>query len=69
MTSFCPHTVTVGAFLVGSLGVQENEDFHRHVKVCPDCQSELTELLPVVRLLVETRAAADRERSDQTGGS
>ncbi|MCE7002003.1 zf-HC2 domain-containing protein [Kibdelosporangium philippinense] len=51
MTHACLYTVTVGAYLLGALCAQENDEFRRHAEVCPSCEREIAELTPTVRLL------------------
>ncbi|RSM63860.1 hypothetical protein DMH04_52285 [Kibdelosporangium aridum] len=49
MAHACPYTVTVGAYLLGALCAQENDEFRQHAKVCPDCEREIAELTPTAR--------------------
>lgn len=60
MTHVCPYTVTVGAYVLKALCARESLEFRRHAEVCPDCQREITELTPIVRLLEPLRFLRDR---------
>jgi hypothetical protein len=43
--------VEVGAYAIGSLSVDDTEDFEGHLDRCPTCPAELEWLAQVVRLM------------------
>lgn len=47
----CPHTVALGAYLLGSLDPAERSAFERHSRGCVDCRRELVRLAPLPGLL------------------
>lgn len=46
-----PRTVSAGSYLVGTLDPLDHSRFVQHVQNCTSCKREITELLPVMRLL------------------
>jgi hypothetical protein len=65
-TNACPHTVTVGSYLLGMLCTQEADEFGQHAEMCPYCRREIDELTPSAHLLqvlrAETRPAGGHNR-------
>lgn len=55
-TNACPHTVTVGSYLLGMLCTHEADEFGRHTEMCPHCRREIDELAPSAHLLQALRA-------------
>ncbi|MGI5505291.1 anti-sigma factor family protein [Lentzea sp. CA-135723] len=47
----CQHTVDVGAYLFGSLDLEERAAFERHLGDCDCCQAEMLRLAPLPGLL------------------
>ena len=47
----CQHTVDVGAYLFGSLDIEERAAFERHLGTCDACQAEVLRLAPLPGLL------------------
>ena len=47
----CQHTVDVGAYLFGSLDLNERAAFERHLGACDTCQAEMLRLAPLPGLL------------------
>ncbi|GLY54041.1 zf-HC2 domain-containing protein [Lentzea sp. NBRC 102530] len=47
----CQHTVDVGAYLFGSLDLEERAAFERHLAGCDCCQAEMLRLAPLPGLL------------------
>lgn len=49
--SGCPYVEATGAFVLGALSPCDLEDFVAHLQTCPRCDSEVGDLLAVVRVL------------------
>ncbi|SFB62597.1 hypothetical protein SAMN05216266_13119 [Amycolatopsis marina] len=57
MMSNCPQTVSAGSYLIGTLDPLDHLRFIQHVEDCTSCKREITELLPVMRLLQRAKEA------------
>lgn len=53
----CPQAVSAGSYLVGALDPLDHSRFVQHVRDCTSCQREITELLPIMRLLQRGKEA------------
>ncbi|MCU1686606.1 MAG: hypothetical protein JWQ81_7345 [Amycolatopsis sp.] len=51
----CLYADTAGAFVLCALSRDGRDDFVAHLDTCPRCDSDVEELLPVVRLLDTAR--------------
>ncbi|WP_158852948.1 zf-HC2 domain-containing protein [Saccharothrix deserti] len=59
-THACPHTITVGGYLLGILLPQERDEFRGHAEACPHCRQAIDELKPSARLLDALKAGTRR---------
>ena len=53
----CPHTTSLGAYLLGALDPGERAGFERHLETCPICHGELVRLSPLPGLLAQLTLA------------
>lgn len=53
----CSHTVSLGAYLLGSLEPAERSAFERHLRGCGACRREMLRLAPLPGLLSQVRLA------------
>ena len=51
----CPYEISVPAYLLAALEPSEWRDVHRHVQICPTCQSEIADLAKLLGLLTRLR--------------
>jgi hypothetical protein len=54
MTTPCPESVSLGAYLLGALDPEEHRAMELHVAGCEHCRAELVELAPLPGLLRHT---------------
>ncbi|MFC1420218.1 anti-sigma factor family protein [Streptacidiphilus cavernicola] len=54
MTTPCPQSVSLGAYLLGALDPEERRAMELHVAGCEQCRAELVELAPLPGLLRHT---------------